>query len=226
MHNISRTPYPPFTMTKSFIFLFIVFPFLAIGQNNLPLGQGVLKIDYTKLPTLRFFEDTLHATPVKTISIAKDKEGEYIIKNQKKANAWFMPEQISLEYDIFIIRVDTVIGKWYRVVTNTEKATMLWTKVDPVKKFIKWPTFLLKETTAIEKGFADLEIKAEPSEKARTIKKIEVKDCFEVLEIKGDWMKIRTNTILDCNESQKPIKSGWIKWRQNNRLTIAFGLTC
>ena len=83
-----------------------------------------------------------------------------------------------------------------------------------------------KETTAIDKGFANLDIKVEPSDKAKTIKKIETKDCFEALEIKGDWMKVRTNEKLDCNESKKPIKIGWIKWKDNNRLTINFFLTC
>ncbi len=137
-----------------------------------------------------------------------------------------MPEQLSLDYDIFIIRIDAISGKWYKVITNTEKATVLWTKVEPFKKFVKWPTFLLKETTAIEKGFTNLDIKTGPSEASKTIKKIETKDCFEVLEVKGNWMRIRTNTNLDCNQSSRPVKSGWLKWRDRNRLTISFGLTC
>jgi hypothetical protein len=213
-------------MTKLLILVFTSFSLFSFGQTNLPIGQGVIKIDYTKLPTLRFFADTSQTNPAKTIVISKDKDGEFIIKNSKQVGTWFMPEQISLEYDIFIIRVDTTIGKWYKVVTNTENAATLWTKVEPVKKFVKWSTFLLKETTAIEKGFANLDIKIAPFDTAKTIKKIETKDCFEVLEIKGDWMRIKTNTKFDCNQSNKPIKSGWLKWRDKNRLTISFGLTC
>ena len=112
------------------------------------------------------------------------------------------------------------------MVTNEEKAETMWTKVGPSKKFVKWSTFLLKETTAIVKGFTDLPIKTAPSETSKTIKKIETEDCFEVLEIKGDWMKIRTNAVLDCNQSNRPIQSGWLKWKDKNHLTISFGLTC
>jgi hypothetical protein len=213
-------------MTRLLIIVFTLVSLSLFGQTNLPIGQGVIKIDYTKLPTLRFFADTSQTNPTKTIVISKDEEGEFIIKNSKQVDTWFMPEQISLEYDIFIIRVDTIIGKWYKVVTNTENAVTLWTKVEPVKKFVKWSTFLLKETTAIEKGFANLDIKTAPFDTAKTIKKIETKDCFEVIEIKGDWMRVKTNTKLDCNESNKPVKSGWLKWRDKNRLTISFGLTC
>ena len=213
-------------MTKILISILTCLSLCSFGQANLPIGQGVIKIDYTKLPTLRFFADTNQTNPTEIIVIGKDKEGEFIIKNSKQVDTWFMPEQISLEYDIFIIRVDTIIGKWYKVVTNTESAATFWTKVEPVKKFVKWSTFLFKETTAIEIGFANLDIKIEPFETAKTIKKMETKDCFEVLEIKGDWMKIKTNTKLDCNQSNKPIKLGWIKWRDKNRLKITFGLTC
>ena len=213
-------------MTKLFYSLFTFLSLYSFAQRNLPIGQGVIKIDYTKLPNLNFYADTNQTKPTKIIVIGKDKEGEFIVKNSKQVDTWFIPEQISLEYELFIIRVDTAIGKWYRVVTNTENGATFWTKVEPVKKFVRWSTFLLKETTAIEKGFANLDIKIQPFKTAKTIRKIEKKDCFEVLEITGDWMKIRTNTKLDCNLSNKPIKFGWIKWRDKNRLTISYGLTC
>lgn len=213
-------------LKRYLITITVLLSLTCLGQTNLPVGQGVIKIDFANLPTLYFYADTNAAKPSNTIAIGKDKEGEFIIKNSKEADTWFMPEQLSLEYDIFIIRVDTVIGKWYKVVTNTETATFLWTKAGPIKKFMKWPVFLLKETTAVERGVADIDIKVSPSESAKTIKKIEENDCFEVLEIKGDWMKVRTNTKLDCSESKRPVKSGWLKWRDKNRLMISFGLTC
>jgi hypothetical protein len=214
-------------MAKTTLYIFtLLLPFLAAGQINLPVGQGVLKIDQTRLPIIHFFSDTTQPSPTRIIVVTRDKDGEYIFKNQRQLESWFMPEQVSLDYEIFIIRVDTVVGKWLRVVTNTEKSTFMWTKASAEIKFIRWETFLLNETTAIEKGFADLEVRTGPSSGAKLIKKMEVKDCFEVLEIQGDWMKIRTNTVLECSESIRPVKAGWIKWRDKGRLTIGFGLTC
>ena len=75
-------------------------------------------------------------------------------------------------------------------------------------------------------GSEGLEVKTEASEKSATIKKMEKKDCFEVLEVKGDWMKIRTNKGLECNESKRPVKLGWIRWRYKNRLMIGYALSC
>jgi len=96
-----------------------------------------------------------------------------------------------------------------------------------LNNFIKWQTFLVEETTTINRHpDFDLEIKTAPSDEALTIKRIEETDCFEAIEIKGDWLRIKTNQTFECNESIKPIVSGWIKWRRNNRLLLYYGLGC
>jgi hypothetical protein len=209
--------------TKVLLFLFI--PVLSFSQKGLPIGQGILKVDYTKTPTLQFFSDTAQVSPAKVIAIGRDKQGEYIIRNQKRAK-WFRPEQLAMDYDIFILRVDTVSGKWYKVFVDSGKRTAMWTRFGPEKQFMNWPVFLLKETTAIGIGNIPLEVKSAPDSKAKTIRRMGPKDCYEVLEIRGDWMRIRTNTVLDCDESASPIKSGWIKWRDKGQLTIEYFLTC
>ncbi|ANE52320.1 hypothetical protein [Flavisolibacter tropicus] len=207
--------------------LFFLAPLLAFGQKNINLGLGVLKIDFYKKPTLYFYADTLQKTPAGTVSVIQDKQGEYLIKNSTQVASWFQPEGLWLDYSIFIIRLDTSIGKWHKVVVNNESGRTMWTKSEPIKQVVKWPAFLLKETTAIEKLTEfNLDVKLAPSDGAKTIKKMEQADCFEVLEIKGEWMRVRTNETLECNESKRPIKSGWIRWRYNNRMTIGYGLTC
>lgn len=215
-----------FSPVRIIIAVFFLIPLLVCGQANIPLGQGILKINYQKLPTIHFYTDTLQQTPARSITVVKDQEGNYSIKNEKEVFKWFLPEQISFDYDIFMIRVDTVSGKWYKVIVNNDNGKTFWTKADNIKKLVKWPEFLLKETTSIDKGFANLDIKTSPSEKSARLKKIEREDCFEALEIKGDWMKIRTNQTLDCNGSKKPVRSGWIKWKLKNRLAIGYGLSC
>ena len=214
-------------MKRLFIISIILFPLTCFGQRNLNVGQGIIKIDFEKLPTIHFFADTLKSSPTRTISVTKDKDGEFAIRNNEVVSSWFKPEGLWLDYSIFVIRVDTIVGKWFRVFINNDKGTTLWTKADPTKKFVRWQTFLVQETTAIDKNpDFSMEIKSSPSDSSTTIKRIEKTDCFEALEIKGDWMRVRTNTKLDCNESKRVIKSGWIKWRQNNRLTLNYGLTC
>ncbi|GAB4092806.1 hypothetical protein [Flaviaesturariibacter terrae] len=92
------------------------------------------------------------------------------------------------------------------MLVNTDKGTYLWTKAGREKQFSRWVPFLLTETTAIDPG--NVEIKAGPDAAAKTIRKAGPKDCFEAREIRGDWMRIRSNQQLDCDESGKPLKSG------------------
>jgi hypothetical protein len=214
-------------MNKFFFLVLIIFPFFTLAQKNINLGQGMLNIDFEKLPTIGFYSDTMQKSPAKTVTVTKDKHGEHFLKNQEQVLTWFKPEGFWLDYSIFVIRVDTIAGKWYRVYINNDKGLTMWTKADAVKKFVQWSTFLIRETTAIDKiPDFELDIKVAPDVKAKTIKRMETTDCFEALEIKGDWLRIKTNETLDCNESKKTIKSGWIKWRIKNRLTIGYGLTC
>ena len=209
-------------MIRFFLF-FLLLPMFSSGQKNIPVGKGVLKIDFVKLPELQFYLDTNQKSPSRKITIIKNQSEEYIIQNQTEADTWFKPEQLFFEYDIFLIRVDTVIGNWYRVIVNSATAEMLWTNTESIKKFIPWQTFL-KEVSSIDKGDFNLDIKTAASDKSTTIKKIESTDCFKVLEVKGDWIKIKTNTELECSESKRPVKTGWIRWRQNNKLTVNYAL--
>jgi len=100
-------------MRNLLIIAIFIAPLITIGQSNINLGQGVVKIDFEKLPTLLFYSDTNNTTPLRTVSVTKDKGGEFIIKNSSHVRSWFNPEGLWLDYGIFIIRVDTVIGKWY-----------------------------------------------------------------------------------------------------------------
>lgn len=200
------------------------FPLFSIAQKNISLGMGMLKIDYRQLFLLELYADTNTVSPTQSLRIIKNQSEEYSIENQD-SNAWFKPEQLFFEYDIFLMRVDTLAGNWYKIQVNSATGATLWTKADTAKKFINWKTFLLNEISAVDKGDYNLDIKTTPSDKAPTIKKIETTDCFQVLEIKGDWMKIKTNKEMECSESKKQVTSGWIRWRQNNRLTINYSLT-
>lgn len=223
MVNLGRVPMKRYIHIA---LLYLLLPYAASSQKSINIGVGILFIDYEKLPRLEFYVDTLQKSSAREVSIVRDYSGEYAVKNANQLTSWFMPEGLWLEYGIFVMRVDTQLGTWYKVFVNNETGTTLWTKADALKKFATWENFLLHETTAIEKGNFELEIKDAPDDNAKTIKNIESTDCFEAWEIRGDWLRVRTNDFLDCNQSKKRIDSGWIKWRHNNKLTVGYGLTC
>jgi len=211
-------------INKVYFLLLSFFPLSSIAQKNIPLGMGMLKIDFRQLPVLQLYVDTNAVSPAQSVRIVKNQSEEYSIENVD-SSGWFKPEQLFFEYDIFLMRVDTVAGNWYKVQVNSTSGATLWIRADTAKKFINWKTFLLKEISAVDKGDFNLDIKTTPSDKATTIKKIETTDCFQVLDVKGDWIKVKTNKEMECSESKKPVASGWIRWRQNNRLTVNYSLT-
>ena len=210
---------------KRFFICILFLPLVSIGQSKLPSGIGILNIDVIKLPTLKFYNDTSQTKPLKVISVI-NKNGKFGFKNQDEVPKWFKPERISFyeDNDILIIRVDTVIGNWFSIYIN-DKGEKLWVKKDINNKYYTWANFFKNKVSNITKGLDNLEIKQSSNDSSRTIKKIEKEDCFEVLEVKGEWMKIRTHSILECSTSKRPIKIGWLKWRQKDMLTIKFGMS-
>ena len=210
-------------MQKLFTFLLLGSPLYLFGQKNLNLGQGILKVDITQMPVIEFFSDTMEKMPLRTVTVAKDSVGEFILKGNDRVANWFSPEQLFLNYEIFMIRVDTVLGNWLHVYTNNLQPATMWVKKQPRINFIPWTVFLHKEVSSInqEPTFKQ-PVKVAPNEQSPMIKEMEETDCFKVISIKGDWMNIKSNT--DCSDSKKPVKSGWIRWRKKNKLIISYSL--
>ena len=207
-------------------FLFVLFSFFSNSQENLKIGVGILDIEFSSDLVLNFFNDTLQLKPTSSISLGITKAGDYILKNSDKNSSWFEPEQLSIDAEILVLRVDTNIGKWHKVIINSNTGKSLWLKKQKNFSYFDWKSFFKERVTAITRGNQEIEIKFLPNETSKTIKKMETVDCFEVLEVKGDWLKVKTNSKLECSESNQPIKGGWIKWKQKNKLTISYGLSC
>jgi hypothetical protein len=212
------------SLMKILISFIFVIPLFLFGQKNIPVGQGILKIETTKLPLIQFYKDTLQKTPVKTVSVVL-KDGELSIKNKTETLKWFKPEQLYLDYNILILRVDTVIGDWTKVYVNNEKQTKLWTKIGGFNKYLTWTNFFKTQVSNITKGTKEVLVKVASTDNSKTIKKMEKEDCLEIVEIKGNWIKIKTHSVLECSTTKYPVKIGWLQWQKNNVLQIEFGLT-
>jgi hypothetical protein len=209
--------------------VFLLAPLLASGQKNIFLGKGILDINSTGRMafSIRFYADTTSKTAIKRVDLFRGEDADMILQDYKKTMDWFKPENIWPGNSILQMRVLQVKGQWYQVMVNNHTGATLWIKASSGQTFRSWPDFLQHRVTWIgkHKDYTPA-IKATPSEQSQTLKKIESTDCFEVLEVKGDWIRIRTHTQLECNESKQTIPSGWIRWRQDNHLTIDYGLSC
>ena len=206
--------------------LFILSSSNSFAQSNLELGLGIVTVNIDALPKISFYSDTVSKIPVKSISVIKDKNQELVIKNIKQ-NAWLKSEGRALDYNIFIFRCTKKRGNWCEVYVNNTNRTKYWIKLNKNLSYLNWSKYLDTQTTWVGKRDEySLEVKQSPNESSKRIKMMEKDDCFVVLEVKGDWMKVKTNDVLNCSGAKYPVKSGWIRWRKNNRLLIEYGLSC
>lgn len=69
-------------------------------------------------------------------------------------------------------------------------------------------------------------IRTEPDERSQEIE-YHGTDCFVVKSMKGEWIEIATPAYCDedLTGSTTPIKSGWIKWRDGDKLIIEYFTT-
>jgi hypothetical protein len=63
-----------------------------LGRGIFLPVQGVLNIDFEKLPSIQFYADTVQDAATKNLSVIKDRQGAYVIKNNMQVGAWFKPE--------------------------------------------------------------------------------------------------------------------------------------
>ncbi len=195
------------------------------AQNRGKIGVGILTIDIERYPVLKLYSDTNSNVPNTTIFVKKVKQDGVVVNTVPQLKG-FTPEALWLDYYIFLLRVEKVSPNWFKVFVSDHTTFWLGKSTKGVR-FDTWPVFLKSHISALFKldGY-DLDIKLAPSDKAKTIKKMEEKDCFEVLEVRGDWMRIRTNTGLECSETKRPVRSGWIRWRKADRLQVGYTQTC
>lgn len=190
------------------------------------IGIGILSVDFSRPFTIDFYANRGDALPVHQVVVIQNRSKDFLLKDEKATLKWFQPEAFWPDYTIFDLRVLEHAGGWYKVVTNTTSRATMWIRERGIYTFHSWPEFLGQQVTTISIGNNPLPIKTSPDDSAKTLRSVSPSDCFEVLEVKGDWLRIRTHTVLECSDHPHPVKIGWIRWRAHNRLQITYGKTC
>lgn len=206
--------------------LTLFFHFGGNAQTNLKIGKGILMVQFEHLKQLDFYTDTLTKKPAKIIEIIHTID-EYSLRDKDSALRWFAPETAWLDYSFLHLRVEKSIGNWHQVFVNNESRTKMWIRKNPQLNYISWPAFMLNHVSSVNQlDTVALDIRLAPALQAKVLRKSTQQDCWEVLEIKGEWMKIQTHTKFECDITSPQIKNGWIRWRNKNKLLIYYSLTC
>jgi len=191
------------------------------------LGIGLVSIDFDNKTVLDFYSDTLTKEPEKEIEFFDDRTiNSWNIKDLEKQKEWLKPEVLWLDYFAFTFRCLTKTDNWFEIIVNNENGETYWIKKTETTKFKNWEEYLKDMFGVARLSSFPQKIKTEPTEDLQEIK-YQGTDCFAVKSMKGDWIEITTPDYCDENftDSKTQIKSGWIKWRQGNKLIIEYFTT-
>jgi hypothetical protein len=139
------------------------------------------------------------------------------------APPWFAPETLKLDYDLLVLRAETLTRSWIEVVVN---------ELDPRPRFI--PRTVWVEREAVEfRPWSEFLLdvySVEPLETSPNPLRSGPGDSFPIvaptagaqwhpIAVRGDWLQV------DAVEAPEPGgPRGWIRWRRDERLLLRFSL--
>ena len=210
------------------LFTNILFLLTTSLWGQIELGAGLVAIDFNDTTVLHFYTSRKDKQPAKTIEFFNDKTiDSWNIRNLDKQKPWLNPECLWLDYSSFIFRCKSQTKDWYELIVNNKNGQTLWLKKSAVTKYSSWKTFLSGMFGVSRLSDKKQVIRISPDDQSEGINYIG-NDCFQVKSMKGDWIEIFTADYCDDSytDSKTKIKSGWIKWREGNKLLIEYFMTC
>lgn len=188
-------------------------------QADAPLGVGMAKPHLASGRMLYFYSqpdfDQMPAMMTPTDSLVfGDGPGHVDITS---APPWFWPEVMKLDYDLLYLRARTLTKNWIEVVVNHQTGRTAW--IDrQAATYIDWPTFLL-DVAAVEVQDAEANpIRVKPLDHAGIMAEAPGIP-LPPLAIQGSWLQVSTAAVAD-----RMPPTGWIRWRNGDRLVITFSL--
>jgi len=193
--------------------------------GQVTLGTGIVKIEFDDKTTIDFYSKPTDKVHSKRIVFFDDKEiNSWNIKNLKTEQTWLKPEVLWLDYSEFNFRCKSKNGEWLELIVNNDSGLTYWIKENKTTIYLTWEEYLKQMFSVDRLPDSEQKIRKQPSDKADEIK-YEGRDCFQVKSLKGDWIEISTTDYCDEGKNKDKIKSGWIKWRDGDKLLIDYHTT-
>jgi hypothetical protein len=204
------------------IFLLIL---LTNSYGQLPLGTGIVKIEFNDKTVVDFYKKPTDKTPYKRIEFFEDKTiNSWNIKNLETERVWLNPEVLWLDYFQFNFRCKATAPGWLELIVNNENGMTLWVKRTKATLYLTWEEYLKDMFGVDRRADYKQKIRKQPSDTADEIK-YEGRDCFKVKSLKGNWIEIISTDHCNDGNSKTKIITGWIKWREGDNLLINYYTT-
>ncbi len=157
----------------------------------------------------------LDGTPYLKFSLLSD--------TNPKFNQSFRPYAINIPEDIFVIEVLAEDENVYKVAIGEGQEKYI-KKIDSSLKYYSFEEFILEyDYFSIKYDHLKNPIYKSLSENDSIISEKQVYG-FEIrgIEIKDDWLKVSIRDVESYNGEEK---TGWLRWKQNEKLLIGFNFT-
>lgn len=195
------------------------------GYENLTatLGKGLVMVSFESEP-LVIYNDSLLQNKYVSWSNAEGNPSKPVCSKYYKPGYGFLH---------FIYLKET--AKSYQIINGYDEIKYL--PKEKTKEAISWEKYLLR-SYGIAKHYEsnkrlEQPFRKDPSEKAAIADFPKDAEQLCPLEIKGDWVKVQYNCFFDQADNKyegkpchdyiakcKPAQSGWMKWKENNKILI------
>ncbi|MDC7995470.1 hypothetical protein [Altibacter sp. HG106] len=206
---------------KQYLSLLAVFLMVVAGYSqNKTLPIGFFSPHFSEGHTLYLYSEGSLAVklpgqekPIDSITLKKLGYNRVI----DYAPKWFEPVYDKLDYGIFYIGVKKLGTDYVEIIANEATAKTVY-MARHNGDFISWAEFLL---TMHSVEFDKESQKVYDDPKIKSAGRIYDRNTFfRPLFVAGDWMEV---AILE-NDFNPTGKTGWIRWRDGNRLLIRYNL--
>lgn len=132
------------------------------------------------------------------------------------ANENFKPFAFHPDYFVLALRCVDEDENRYEVIVNEETGLKKFVrKDDATLKFETWEQHIL-QTFAVDFDREQNPLRETPEGKVKNVD-LPKETTFHPVEIKGQWLKVRWNS---SKETKSNLKSGWVKWKENNNILV------
>jgi hypothetical protein len=201
----------------------VVFSFISLATySQSEIGIGIVSINFNEETVIDFYDTQELQKKIQTLEFFNDNKINRIsLKNLELHREWLQPETFWLDYYQFNFRVKSNNENCYEVYVSDNRT--MWIENKEFTQFLTWEEYLISMFMVSRTNPNEQKILENPELKAKEIP-YSGDDCFNVRKMSGNWIEIFTPDY--CNdEIENPIKNGWIKWREGNKILINYHST-
>lgn len=190
--------------------------FPIVPERELPLGLGIGHVMPRPGSVLNFYGEPRPGDvpgdlePVDVVRFGVGVPSVQILE----APPWLVPQHLKMDYELFQFRVLTLSQEWAEVIGNTQTGQSWWIERSAIR-FESWPEFLLGVNSVEALDAEANPVRERPFDQSSIMST--APEPVPPLAVRGEWLKVGTSHLADRIRPE-----GWIRWRDGERLLIAY----